>query len=168
MATLIQVPNNLSDEASLRRFLGEVIIAIDSALGLRDGTTSSDTGLSGRISSIEGELTSMVKTDGSRPFTSAINYTSSISPTAYTLISKEWADTAYKPNFNENTAFNKDFGTISGTVTEGGTTTNNPLQGTIVPLNQVISGPPTQAEVQAISDKVDEILVSLQNANIIL
>lgn len=34
-------------------------------------------------------------------------------------------------------------------------------------LDQTISATPTQAEVQAISDKVDELLVSLRNADLL-
>lgn len=34
--------------------------------------------------------------------------------------------------------------------------------GTVADLNQTISNPPTQAEVQAISDKVDVILAALR------
>jgi hypothetical protein len=35
---------------------------------------------------------------------------------------------------------------------------------TLAPLNQTVSASPTQAEVQAISSKVDEILAALQTA----
>lgn len=34
----------------------------------------------------------------------------------------------------------------------------------IADLNQTISSPPTQAEVQAISDKIDEILAALRTS----
>lgn len=34
-------------------------------------------------------------------------------------------------------------------------------------LNQIISDPPTQAEVQAISDKIDALLVKLRSANVL-
>lgn len=37
----------------------------------------------------------------------------------------------------------------------------------VADLNQTITDPPTQAEVQAISDKVDELLASLRAAGII-
>ncbi len=39
--------------------------------------------------------------------------------------------------------------------------------GTVADLNQVISGAYVQAEIQAISDKVDEILAALREANVI-
>lgn len=42
------------------------------------------------------------------------------------------------------------------------------IQGAAVAdLNQTISNPPTQAEVQAISDKVDALLASLRAANLL-
>lgn len=56
------------------------------------------------------------------------------------------------------------------TYTEDGTETvltGNPIQGAIADLNQTISNPPTDIEVQAISDKVDEILAALRLAKII-
>ncbi len=49
----------------------------------------------------------------------------------------------------------------------GGTLTANPIQEAITDLKQTISATPTQAEVQAISTKVDAILAALRSANII-
>lgn len=46
-----------------------------------------------------------------------------------------WGDhslAGYKSNFTENTAFNKDFGTTTGTVLEGNTTTITPSQATLI------------------------------------
>jgi hypothetical protein len=37
----------------------------------------------------------------------------------------------------------------------------------VTDLNQTISGTPTQAEVQAISDKVDELLAALRTAGLL-
>ena len=45
--------------------------------------------------------------------------------------------------------------------------TANPEQAAEADLNQTITDPPTQAEVQAISDKVDAILAKLRSADII-
>jgi hypothetical protein len=42
---------------------------------------------------------------------------------------------------------------------------NNPRIEAVTDLNQTISDPPTQAEVQAISDKIDELLGKLRSAN---
>lgn len=41
------------------------------------------------------------------------------------------------------------------------------VQDAIASLDQTVTDPPTQAEVQAISDKVDEILVALRAAGVI-
>lgn len=142
------------------------------------------------VNAINKELLTYSKLDGSRDYTGKVSYDSTKS---FTSGSNEIVDVAYvegysepiftkntafnkdfgttsgtvKEGFTENTAFNKNFGTTSGTVTEGGTTTNNPKQASISPLNQTISNPPTQTEVQAISDKVDAILTALQSSNII-
>lgn len=45
--------------------------------------------------------------------------------------------------------------------------TANPIQTGIANLDQTISAPPTQAEVQAISNTVDSILAALRKAKII-
>ena len=45
--------------------------------------------------------------------------------------------------------------------------TSNPKQPAIADLGLTISNPPTQAEVQAVSDKVDALLEALRNAEII-
>lgn len=37
----------------------------------------------------------------------------------------------------------------------------------VADLSQTITNPPTQAEVQAISDKIDELLASLRTANLL-
>lgn len=39
---------------------------------------------------------------------------------------------------------------------------------TVNDLNQTITNPPTQAEVQAISDKIDELLAALRTGGVIL
>ncbi len=45
--------------------------------------------------------------------------------------------------------------------------TANPIQAAIADLDQTISATPTQAEIQAISDKVNSILAALRSAKII-
>ena len=84
------------------------------------------------------------------------------------IYSKKHLKDNYEPIIPiKNSAFNKNFGTTADTVTEGGTTTNNPKQADIANLGLTISDPPTQAQVQAVANKVDSILVALRNANII-
>lgn len=60
---------------------------------------------------------------------------------------------------------------LSGYATQSWVTTqaytSNPEQLAITDLNQTISANYVQSEVQAVSDKVDDILVALRNANII-
>ena len=43
--------------------------------------------------------------------------------------------------------------------------TKRPRIEAVADLNQTISNPPTQAEVQAISDKIDELLGKLRSTN---
>lgn len=43
--------------------------------------------------------------------------------------------------------------------------TKNPRIVAVANLDQTISDPPTQAEVQAISDKIDELLTALRSPN---
>lgn len=40
------------------------------------------------------------------------------------------------------------------------------IASTVSSLNQTVSSPPTQSEVQAISDKVDSLITELQNAGL--
>ena len=58
----------------------------------------------------------------------------------------------------------------AGAVTISTPTLISPLGGlnNITDLNQTITNPPTQAEVQALSDKVDEILAKLRISGIII
>ena len=121
------------------------------------------------ISGIQAEDLTFSKIDGSRKFTGIVSYNSSKTFTAGSneLVDVIYTENTYEPKFSKNTAFNLNFGTASGTVTEGGTTTNNPQQAAIAKLTQTISSPPTQAEVQAIQDKVNSIISALGNANII-
>lgn len=138
-STFIQLPADVSNPMELRRFLDKLIQQLDTAFGNR----------------------------GNNAFVSGQNFLSGVTTLQELITRLQTEITKYEPKFEKHTAFNKDFGTIAGTVTEGGTTTNNPKQDAISDLNQTISDPPTQAEVQAISDKVDEILNALRNANII-
>lgn len=175
-SSFIQLPQDVSDPQQLRRFLDKLILQIDIAFGNRGSnqfTTASE--VNSDINSIQetldfiaSEEEKFIRVDGSRDFSGVVKYSSDLTFTDdKSLIAKKYADDNYEPSFTKDTAFNKDFGTGAGTVTEGGTTTNNPQQSDIADLNQTISDPPTQTEVQAISDKVDAMLGALRSANII-
>ena len=176
-STFIQVPPNVTDPATLKRFLEKLILQLDVAFGNR-GTNAfvTDSFLSGNLTSINDVINAInqealkyIKRDGTRNFTDKISY-----DTSYTfdddrnLVDKGYVDDTFEPIIaTKNTAFNKAFGTTADTVTEGGTTTNNPEQSAISSLAQTISATYVQSEVQAISSKVDAILVALRNSNII-
>jgi len=175
-SSFIQLPQNVSDPKQLRRFLDKLVLQLDIAFGNRGSskfTTSKEVNsdiqsIQETLDYIKGEEGKFVKKDGTTSFTDIVAYDEDKTFTdSKSLIAKKYVDDKFEPKFNKNTAFNKDFGTTSGTVTEGGTTTNNPMQDAIADLDQTISDPPTRDEVQAISDKVDEILSALRNANII-
>ena len=148
--TFTQLPSDITDASQLRRFLSKLLLELDTAFGNRGSNNFI----------------------GSGDFDAAINNINvalnNLSVVVNALPTKNYLSTNYEPIIGtKGTAFNKDFGNTTGTVTEGGTTTNNPKQPAIAPLAQTISNTPTQAEVQAISDKVDNILTALTNANII-
>lgn len=50
---------------------------------------------------------------------------------------------------------------------EGPLVNTEGVVGSVEDLDQTIADPPTQAEVQAISDKVDELLAALRSAGIL-
>lgn len=152
-STFIQVPSDLSDPIVLRRFLLVLIQQLDIAFGNRGdtATTSSLTELQATINTINTVISGLlsssiaastyVRQDGGTDFTGIQSY--SVHPTFSVdeeLIDKKYAD----DNF-----------------------TNNPQQSDPGDLNQTISGTYNQAQVQAISDKVDTILAALRSANII-
>lgn len=177
-SSFIQLPSNVDDSIQLRRFLDKLVQQLDIAFGNRgdDSFVTQTNYISGvssiqeLINAINKELLDYSKLDGSRNYTGKVSYdsTKSFISGSNEIVDVNYVENYSEPKFDKNTAFNKDFGTISGTVTEGGTTTNNPKQASISTLNQTISNPPTQSEVQAISDKVDTILSTLQASNIII
>ena len=178
-STFIQLPADVSDAVTLRRFLEKLVLQLDIAFGNRgDADFASGSEVDNMITNISSmqELIDAINElaldysliDGSRDYTGIVSYDSDKTFTDdKELIAKKYADDTFEPTFSKNTAFNKNFGATTGTVTEGGTTTNNVEQAAEADLNQTISDPPTQAEVQAISDKVDSILAKLRASDII-
>jgi len=175
--SFIQLPQNIDNNLELRRFLDKLVLQLDIAFGHRGDSAfvsnsiieNNTLKLQRLVEELFQENLTFSKLDGSRDYTNKISYNDD---KTFTSGSNEIPDIKYveafaEPAITKNTAFNKNFGTASGTVTEGGTTTNNPKQDSIDKLNQAISDPPTQAEVQAISDKIDTLIDTLKNANII-
>lgn len=174
-STFIQVPPDVTDVRTLKRFLDKLVLQLDIAFGNR-GTESftKHSVFSNSISSMQ-ELIDILNAkehtysllDGSRDYTGVVAYDTEKTLDDLSLVYKKHIDDNFEPVFEKSTAFNKDFGVTAGTVTEGGTTTTNPIQPALANLGLTISNPPTQSEVQAISDKVDALLVILRSANII-
>lgn len=164
-STFIQVPPNITDGQVLKRFLEKLILQIDIAFGNRGAAAfTPSTSFQQSITSIQDiqqaindEAIFYSKLDGSRPYTDVVSYNGAKVFTLGTdIVDKAYVDSKFPG-----------FGTTSGTVTEGGTTTNNPKQSAIATLGLTISAPPTEVQVQAVSDKVDSLIISLRNSNLI-
>jgi len=180
-ATFIQLPMDIEDPEQLKRFLSKLLEQLNIAFGNigvsafadLNTTNNSINSINSNIGSIELKITTnsnSINTNSSNITTNSNSITTnsnniSVNSSKITTINNELPN--YEPKFTKNTAFNKNFGTTSGTVTEGGTTTNNPIQSSIAKLTQAISSPPTQVEVQTIQDKVNSIITALTGANII-
>ena len=191
--TFIQVPNDITSPIILKRFLGKLILELDKAFGNRGQVSfASNKDLNKFLVSLNTQIEEIViegktytKLDGSRPNTGIQTYSDSfVFTNANDLITKVYVDT-------EITTLTNYIGTEITTLTEYVDTeivtltsyvdteittlteyidtnfTNNPIQASIASLAITVSNPPNQAEVQAIADKVDDILVKLRDSNII-
>lgn len=172
-SSFIAVPPNINDSIVLKRFLDTLVLKLDEAFGNRGSNEFATVGgvnsIQELIVEINKETATLVKLDGSREITGVLKYSGDLPINEDKEIphNKHLKDN-YEPIIPiKNSAFNKNFGTTADTVTEGGTTTNNPRQADIANLGLTISNPPTQAQVQAVADKVDSILAALRNANIL-
>lgn len=176
-STFIQVPANIADIATLRRFLEKLILQLDIAFGNRGNNAfvtttildNSAASLQDVIDQISQAVSNYSKLDGSRDYTGIVKYdTDFVLTNDFSLTHKKFVDDNFEPIIaTKGSAFNVNFGTTSGTATEGGTTTNNPKQTAIANLSQTISTTYSQAQVQAISSKVDSLLAALRLANIL-
>lgn len=172
-SSFIAVPPNINDSLVLKRFLDTLVLKLDEAFGNRGSNEFATVGgvnsIQELIVEINKEIATLVKLDGSREITGVLKYSGDLPINEDKEIphNKHLKDN-YEPIIPiKNSAFNKNFGTTADTVTEGGTTTNNPRQADIANLGLTISNPPTQAQVQAVADKIDSILAALRNANIL-
>ena len=169
--TFIQVPNNIENSLTLKRFLSKLVLELDVAFGNRGNnsfTTNSSlssvlTTLDTKIKSIEEDGLTYSKLDGSRELTGIQTYESSfVFTNANELITKLYVDDEVqiaKDYTDSEVLLLKDYVDTNFT--------NNPIQVAISDLALTISNPPTQEQVQAISNKVDSILAALRSSNII-
>lgn len=152
-STFIQIPSDLSDYTTMRRFLEKLVQQLDIAFGNRGtsgfSSVSTVVDLNNLVTNIESSLNSKISTalqgysrlDGTREYSGIVSYDASkVFTLPEELISKSYVDT----NF-----------------------TNNPIQANIPLLEQTISLMYTQSELQDISDKVDSIIEGLVASNII-
>lgn len=169
--TFIQVPNNIDNSITLKRFLSKLVLELDVAFGNRGNnsfTTNASlssvlTTLDKQIKSIEAEGLTYIKLDGSRELTGIQSYdTAFVFTNANELITKSYVDAEVqiaKDYIDSEVVLLKNYVDTNFT--------NNPIQLAIANLALTISNPPTQAQVQDISSKVDSILAALRSSNII-
>lgn len=183
--SFIQVPPNVADATTLKRFLEKLVLQIDEAFGNRgdsaflkedewnkaSGTISATVQkwlgefreeivemielleeeiavIKEQIEVIEEDILELreedltfVKLDGSRKITGELLYDDDVVVSEdQALVNKKYVD----DNF-----------------------TDNPAQADIANLSLTISNPPTQSEVQTISDKIDTVLNALRNSKIL-
>lgn len=180
--TFIQVPNDITSPIILKRFLGKLILELDKAFGNRGQVSFASNkdlnkflvSLNTQIEEVVTEGLTYTKLDGSRPNTGIQTYSDSfVFTNANDLITKVYVDdeittlTEYLDTeiVNLTNYVDDEIFTLTNYVDTN--FTNNPIQASIAELALTISNPPTQAEVQAIASKVDDILVKLRDSNII-
>jgi len=180
--TFIQVPNNIDNSITLKRFLSKLVLELDVAFGNRGNnsfTTNSSLSsilstLDKQIKSIDAEGLTYIKLDGSRELTGIQSYdTTFVFTNANELITKSYVDTEVqevKDYIESEIVLAKDYTDSELVLLKNYVDTNftnNPIQLAITDLALTISSPPTQAQVQSISNKVDSILAALRSSNII-
>lgn len=180
--TFIQVPNNIDNSITLKRFLSKLVLELDVAFGNRGNnsfTTNASlssvlTTLDKQIKSIEAEGLTYIKLDGSRELTGIQSYdTAFVFTNANELITKSYVDDEVqiaKDYTDTEVQIAKDYTDSEVVLLKNYVDTNftnNPIQLAIANLALTISNPPTQAQVQDISNKVDSILAALRSSNII-
>lgn len=180
--TFIQVPNNIENSLTLKRFLSKLVLELDVAFGNRGNnsfTTNSSlssvlTTLDTKIKIIEEDGLTYSKLDGSRELTGIQTYESSfVFTNANELITKLYVDDEVqiaKDYTDSEVQIAKDYTDSEVLLLKDYVDTNftnNPIQVAISDLALTISNPPTQEQVQAISNKVDSILAALRSSNII-
>jgi len=153
-STFIPVPTDITDATSLRRFLMKLVEQLDIAFGNRGNSPFTQTNdtigyidtINNTLLQIQNSLNSLnnLQDDysvltGVRDYTNVVGYDTNKTFIADTdIVSKKYVDDRH------------------------------PEQPAITSLSQTISATYVQAEVQAISSKVDSILVALRLANIIV
>lgn len=170
--SFLSVPANLDDKTAVRRFLEDLIKRIDIAYNNRgDDPFAKDS-----------QLGNYALVDGARSFTGVLSYVGTVN-----IVDSDTSRGIPDVQFNQSIYLRQD-GTKSLTAVQSYSSavslaagsnqlayvgwiesnfTNNVEQAAVANLNQTISAAYVQAEVQAISDKVDETLAALRGADII-
>lgn len=181
-STFIQVPPNLEDIQSLRRFLDKLVQQLDVAFGNR-GTTSFSTNSSlaeviAEVVRLNDELDNYARLDGSNSFTAITSYTSEFTVTLPTdIIYKGYADTTFSHidgsipytgiiSYDAAKTFTLPNQLISKSYVDANFT-YNPAQLNIANLSLTPSATYVSAELKSVADKVDSILASLRLSNLL-
>lgn len=184
--TFIAIPPNVTDPTNLKRFLNVLVEKLDIAFGNRgtesfasaSGISASITNITELIDAINEEILEYSRIDGTRDFTGIVGYNEDKTFTSDTdIIAKKYVDDNFMPldasepftdivSYDDDKTFVNDTDIIAKKYVDDNFT-NNPKQAAIANLGLTISNPPTQAQVQAVSNKVDAILAALRSANII-
>lgn len=188
-STFMQIPSDVTDPRSLRRFLDKLVQQLDVAFGNRgDGAFTTEQNFLEGVATIDDVLAAVnaealkySKLDGSREYTDLVSY--NFSPTFSSnnqIVTKQYVDNSVNAkidkdgsenftgivSYDSDKTFTDDKELVAKKYVDDNFT-NNTQQATIADLSQTISDPPTQAEVQTISDKVDAILSALRGADVI-
>lgn len=144
--TRMQLPSNISDQVILRRVLEDIILAVDRLEGNRGGEKlGSQEDVLGNFNSIR-ELRANInqlaqqylKVDGSIEARGLLTYSDLFEPTNDLHIpTKKYVDDLYRPQVSPLT------------------------------MTQLISATPTKIEVEAIQDKLNELINSLKDTLIL-
>lgn len=181
-STFIQVPPNLEDIQSLRRFLDKLVQQLDVAFGNR-GTNkfSSQSSVNQLIEGLNNlviDTENYAKLDGSREFIGTIRYSElPVFSSATDIIAKGYVDT----NFSAVDGSTDYTGIVSYSTAQSFTQPNqlisksyadnnftyNPKQLDMDNLSLTPSATYVSTELKSVADKVDSILASLRLANIL-
>ncbi len=145
-STYLQVPSDLDH----KDFFERIVRLIDELYGQR-GKIKSTTALKDLTVTVNKLIKELNDLKHKTIFESPVSYSDDFVLEDFDLV--YWAKLKSEINNTEQWALNS--------------FTYNPAQTDPGDLTQIVSDPPTQAEVQAIQDKVNQILSILRNSNII-
>ena len=163
LSTFIQIPNDISNDEVLKRFLNKLIEQLDIAFGNRgDNPFSTSSTISNDFIQMNQSIADIVAQINNELQALYDEINKTIDSSNYLLKDGSVAATGIL-KYEQAHTFQNDNDIIS----RKGAEDLRPTQGAISDLTQAITDPPTQSEVQNIQDKVNQILAALRAAKII-